>query len=148
MHCVYRPIIDKNVNKVFDEMLIFVCVLRFMYIPCTASSGLAGPDNGAPILAKAHIRLREPDKSEDKAEKRRRCKTTDSRAMGLAAPWYRRGRTSMESLIPCSHRGRALVVKGAKEVENAEANSKYQDRAKGQRLRNFIRPVSMGFSLR
>ncbi|RWV77199.1 hypothetical protein GW17_00062015 [Ensete ventricosum] len=97
---------------------------------------------------RAHIRLREPDKSEDKAEKRRRCKTTDSRAMGLAAPWYRRGGTSMESSIPCSHRGRALVVKGAKEVENAEVDSKYQDRTEGQRLRNFIRPVSMGFSLR
>ncbi|RZS14046.1 hypothetical protein BHM03_00045700, partial [Ensete ventricosum] len=93
----------------------------------------------------AHIRLREPGKSEDKAEwsegarKRRRvqwgsatqkakrrlerrwtrrsttvpqrriyrsrrkgcrCKSTDSRAMGLAAPWYRRGGTSVESSIP------------------------------------------------
>ncbi|RRT35599.1 hypothetical protein B296_00051125 [Ensete ventricosum] len=74
----------------------------------------------------AHIRLREPGKSEDKAE----CKATDSRAMGLAAPWYRRGGTSMESSIPCSHGERALVVKGAKEVENAKANSKSQDRAK------------------
>ncbi|RRT35758.1 hypothetical protein B296_00013546 [Ensete ventricosum] len=45
----------------------------------------------------------------------------------LAAPWYYRGGTSVESSIPCSHGGRALVVKGAKEVENAEANSKYQD---------------------
>ncbi|RZS04680.1 hypothetical protein BHM03_00035050 [Ensete ventricosum] len=33
----------------------------------------------------AHIRLREPGKSEDKAE----CNSTDKRAMGLAAPWYR-----------------------------------------------------------
>ncbi|RZR95763.1 hypothetical protein BHM03_00024642 [Ensete ventricosum] len=74
-----------------------------------------------------------------------RCKTTDSWAMGLAAPWYRRGGTSMESSIPYSHRGRALVVKRAKEVENAKANSKYQDRVEGQRPRNFIRPVSMGF---
>ncbi|RWW46641.1 hypothetical protein BHE74_00047416 [Ensete ventricosum] len=77
-----------------------------------------------------------------------RCKATDSRAMGLAAPWYRRGGTSVESSIPCSHGGRALVVKEAKEVENAKANFKYQDRAKGQRPRNFIRPVSMGFSSR
>ncbi|RZS04056.1 hypothetical protein BHM03_00034325 [Ensete ventricosum] len=77
-----------------------------------------------------------------------RCKATDSRAMGLAAPWYRIGETSVESSIPCSHGGRALVVKGAEEVENAEANSKYQDRAEGHRLRNFIRPVSMGFSSR
>ncbi|RWW71296.1 hypothetical protein BHE74_00020959 [Ensete ventricosum] len=53
-----------------------------------------------------------------------RCKATDSRVMGLAAPWYRRGGTSVESSIHYSHRGRALVVKGAKEVENAEVNSK------------------------
>ncbi|RZR96353.1 hypothetical protein BHM03_00025358 [Ensete ventricosum] len=110
----------------------------------------------------AHIHLREPDKSEDKVEsatmpqkqiyrsrrKGCRCKATDSRAMGLAAPWYCRGGTSMESLIPCTHGGRALVVKGAEEVENAEANSKYQDRVIGQRPRNFIRPVSMDFSSR
>ncbi|RWW15883.1 hypothetical protein GW17_00020259 [Ensete ventricosum] len=77
-----------------------------------------------------------------------RCKATDSRAIGLAAPWYRRGRTSVESSIPCSHGGRALVVKGAEEVENAKANSKYQDRVEGQRPRNIIRPTSMGFSSR
>ncbi|RZR99689.1 hypothetical protein BHM03_00029277 [Ensete ventricosum] len=77
-----------------------------------------------------------------------RCKETDSRAMGLAALWYRRGGTSVESSIPCSHGGRALVVKGAKEVENTKANSKYQDRTEGQRLSNFIRPVSMDFSSR
>ncbi|RWW23748.1 hypothetical protein GW17_00011996, partial [Ensete ventricosum] len=65
--------------------------------------------------------------------KGRRCKAMDSRVMGLAAPWYRRGRTSVESSIPCSHGGRALVIKGAEEVENAEANSKYQDSAEGQR---------------
>ncbi|RRT34616.1 hypothetical protein B296_00044711 [Ensete ventricosum] len=116
-------------------------------------------DNGAQILAKcdptvgmiraageldcfsAHFRLREPGKSEDKAE----CKAIDSRAMGLTAPWYRRGGTSVESSIPCTHGGRALIVKGAKEVENAMTNSKYQDRMKGQRPRNFIRPMSMGF---
>ncbi|RRT49965.1 hypothetical protein B296_00014563 [Ensete ventricosum] len=77
-----------------------------------------------------------------------RCKSTDSRAMGLAAPWYRGGRTSVESSIPCSHGGRALVTKGAEEVENAKANSKYQDRAEGQRPRNFKRPMSKGFSSR
>ncbi|RWV85688.1 hypothetical protein BHE74_00049309 [Ensete ventricosum] len=49
----------------------------------------------------AHIRLREPGKSEDKTE----------------------GRTFMESSIPCSHGGRALVMKGAEEVENTSANS-------------------------
>ncbi|RWW00623.1 hypothetical protein BHE74_00053541 [Ensete ventricosum] len=90
---------------------------------------------------RAHIRFRELDKSEDKVE----CKTTDSRAMGLAAPWYRRGETSVESSIPCSHEGRALVVKGVEEVENAEANSKYQDKSEGQRPKNLIRPVSTGF---
>ncbi|RWW56342.1 hypothetical protein BHE74_00036949 [Ensete ventricosum] len=128
----------------------------------------------------AHIRLREPGKSEDKAEgsatqkakhrlerrwtqrsvtmpqrqiyrsrrKGYRCKATDSRAMGLAAPWYHRNGTSVKSSIPCSHGGRALVVKGVEEVENAKTNSKYQDKAEGQRPRNFIRPVSMGFSSR
>ncbi|RRT31715.1 hypothetical protein B296_00031202 [Ensete ventricosum] len=96
----------------------------------------------------AQIHLREPGKSEDKAKKGYKCKSTDSRAMGLAAPWYRKGRTSMESSIPCSYGGRALVVKGTEEVENAKANSKYQDRAEGQRPRNFIRLVSMGFSSR
>ncbi|RZS17679.1 hypothetical protein BHM03_00049855 [Ensete ventricosum] len=68
-----------------------------------------------------------------------------SRAMGLAAPWYRRGGTSMESSIPCSHGGRGLVVKGAGELENTEVNSKYQDRAEAK---NFIRPVSMSLSSR
>ncbi|RWW35583.1 hypothetical protein BHE74_00059475 [Ensete ventricosum] len=77
-----------------------------------------------------------------------RCKVTNSRAMGLTAPWYRRGRTFVESSIPCSYGGRALVVKGTQEVENTEANSKYQDRTEGQRPRNFIRPMSMGFSSR
>ncbi|RWV78228.1 hypothetical protein GW17_00060833, partial [Ensete ventricosum] len=72
----------------------------------------------------------------------------DSRAMGLAVPWYLRGGTSVELSIPCSHRGRALVVKGAEEVENAKANSKYQDRAERQRPRNFIKSMSMGFSSR
>ncbi|RRT34229.1 hypothetical protein B296_00031761 [Ensete ventricosum] len=62
-----------------------------------------------------YIHLREIDKSEDKAE----CKAMDSRAMGLAIPWYHRGRTSVESLIPYSHEGRALIVKGAEEMENA-----------------------------
>ncbi|RWW37238.1 hypothetical protein BHE74_00057686, partial [Ensete ventricosum] len=52
-----------------------------------------------------------------------RCKSTDSRAMGLATPWYRRGGTFVESSIPCSHGGRALVIKGAEEVENTKANS-------------------------
>ncbi|RWW61873.1 hypothetical protein BHE74_00031029 [Ensete ventricosum] len=202
-------ITDNNVNKMFDEMLMFGRVIRFLYIPCTTSSGLAvreianakdlvlmqelvhrrwsvrghpkrwvfmcaselaldeslshqymgvvyypgrspnvstnesyggGRDHvndqellGASLRTagelecfSAHIRLREPGKSEDKAE----------------------GGTSVESSIPCSHRGRALVVKGAEEVENAKTNSKYQDRVEGQGPRNFIRLVSMGFSLR
>ncbi|RRT85855.1 hypothetical protein B296_00007579 [Ensete ventricosum] len=101
----------------------------------------------------AYIRLREPNKSEDKTEricrsrrKGRRCEATYSSAMGLAAPWYRRGETFMESSISCSHGGRALVVKGAGEVENEEANSNYQDKAEGKKPRNFIRLVSTGFS--
>ncbi|RWW37092.1 hypothetical protein BHE74_00057857 [Ensete ventricosum] len=85
-----------------------------------------------------------PSKSEDKTE----CKATDSSAMGLAAPWYCKGETSVESSIHYSYGGRVLVMKGVEEVENAEANSKYQDKAEGQRPKNFIRPVSMGFSSR
>ncbi|RWW49614.1 hypothetical protein BHE74_00044191 [Ensete ventricosum] len=61
-------------------------------------------------------------------EKRCRCKATNSRAMGLAVPWYHRGETSVESSIPCSHGGRALVMKGAEEVDNTEVNSKYHDK--------------------
>ncbi|CAL9779714.1 unnamed protein product, partial [Musa acuminata subsp. burmannicoides] len=48
------------------------------------------------------------DISTDREEKGCRCEATDSRAMGMAAPWYRRGGTSVKSLIPCSHGGRAL----------------------------------------
>ncbi|RWW31865.1 hypothetical protein BHE74_00007548 [Ensete ventricosum] len=40
----------------------------------------------------------------------------------------------VRSSIPCSHGGRALIVKGAEEVENTKANSKYQDKVEGQRL--------------
>ncbi|RWV83691.1 hypothetical protein GW17_00054671 [Ensete ventricosum] len=69
-------------------------------------------------------------------------KATNIRVMGLATLWYRRGGTSVESPIPCSYGGRALVVKWVEEVENAKANSKYQDKAEGQRLRNFIRSMS------
>ncbi|RRT76576.1 hypothetical protein B296_00022018 [Ensete ventricosum] len=36
-----HSVTDDNINKVFDEMLMFVRVLRFVYIPCIASSGLA-----------------------------------------------------------------------------------------------------------
>ncbi|RRT58624.1 hypothetical protein B296_00003475 [Ensete ventricosum] len=46
----------------------------------------------------AHIRLKEPDKSEDKAE----------------------GGTSVKSSTPYFHEGRALIVQWAKEVENAK----------------------------
>ncbi|RRT66838.1 hypothetical protein B296_00039801 [Ensete ventricosum] len=75
-----------------------------------------------------------------------RCEATDSNAMGMVVRWYCKGGTSMESSIPCSHEGRALVVKGIEKVENTKANSKYQDKAEGQRSENFIRPVLMGFS--
>ncbi|RWW02983.1 hypothetical protein BHE74_00058443 [Ensete ventricosum] len=51
--------------------------------------------------------------------------------------WYRRGGTFVESSIPCSHGRRALVVKGADEVENAKTNSKYQDKAEGQEAKEL-----------
>ncbi|RRT48847.1 hypothetical protein B296_00040814 [Ensete ventricosum] len=102
-----------------------------------------------------YIRLRELDKSEDKVELanaatkeakenrismslatrwQRPCMgvtATDSRVMGSAVPWYYRDGTSVELSIPCSHGGRALVIIGAEEVENAEANFQYHDRAEG-----------------
>ncbi|RWV85622.1 hypothetical protein BHE74_00015234 [Ensete ventricosum] len=65
--------------------------------------------------------------------KGRRCKATNSRAMG----WQCHGTIE-----------RVLVVKGAEEVESAEVNSKYQDRTERKRPRNFIRPMSTGFSSR
>ncbi|RWW20436.1 hypothetical protein GW17_00015457 [Ensete ventricosum] len=67
-----------------------------------------------------------------------RCEATER--------WYCKGGTSMESSIPCSHEGRALVVKGIEKLGNTKANSKYQDKAEGQRSENFIRPVLMRFS--
>ncbi|RWV84087.1 hypothetical protein GW17_00054231 [Ensete ventricosum] len=117
---------------------------RRPYDMIAEATRMIGADGELDCLS-AYIRLRESDKSEDKAEKGCRCKSTDNRAMGLAAPWYHRGGTSMESSIPCSHGGRALVVKGVKEVENAKTNSKCQDKAEGQRPRNFIRQVSIDF---
>ncbi|RWW84333.1 hypothetical protein BHE74_00007066 [Ensete ventricosum] len=80
---------------------------------------------------RAHIRLREPDKSEGKAEKGSRYEATNNSTMGMGMPWYCRGGTSAESSIPCSNGGRALVIKGAEKVENAETNSKYQDKVEG-----------------
>ncbi|RZS06080.1 hypothetical protein BHM03_00036677 [Ensete ventricosum] len=54
----------------------------------------------------------------------------------------------LEELGKSKDKAEALVVKGVEEVENAKANSKYQDTAEGQRPENFIRPVSTGFSSR
>ncbi|RWW18039.1 hypothetical protein GW17_00017993 [Ensete ventricosum] len=57
--------------------------------------------------------------------------------------------TAVEADLPIAKEGMQMhVIKGREEVENTEANSKYQDRAEGQRLRNFVRPVSMDFSSR
>ncbi|RWV91711.1 hypothetical protein GW17_00045976 [Ensete ventricosum] len=149
----------QGVNAMVPQRRVFVCVselaldesLSHQHMGAVYHRGRSPSASTSMIGAvgeldcfSAHIRLREPSKSEDKAE----CNSMDSRAMGLAAPWYRRGGTSVESSIPCSHGGRALVVNGAEEVENAKANSKYQDRVEGQRPRNFIRPMSKGFSTR
>ncbi|RWW13113.1 hypothetical protein GW17_00023191 [Ensete ventricosum] len=118
----------------------------------------------------AHIRLREPEKSEDKTEgaqlpkskasvkkeveechrggsTNREERNVDARQR-ILGPWAWQHHATVEVGLPCSYGGRALIVKGIEEVENAEANSKYQDKAEGQRPRNFIRPVSMGFSSR
>ena len=40
------------------------------------------------------------DISTDCEEKGCRCEVTDSRAMGMAAPWYRRGGTSVKVIDP------------------------------------------------
>ncbi|RRT68013.1 hypothetical protein B296_00006913 [Ensete ventricosum] len=64
--------------------------------------------------------------------KGRKCEATDSRAMGLVAPWYRRGKIFVESSIHCSHGGRLLVVKGVEEVENTEASSSIKTGQKGR----------------
>ncbi|RWV99142.1 hypothetical protein BHE74_00020868 [Ensete ventricosum] len=65
----------------------------------------------------------------------RKCKATDCSEWAWQRHDTCKGETSMESSIPCSHGGRALVVKGTEEMENAKVNSKYQDKAKGQRTR-------------
>ncbi|RWW30604.1 hypothetical protein GW17_00004814 [Ensete ventricosum] len=75
-----------------------------------------------------HIRLSELDNSEDKTK----CKTTNSSVMGLVTLWYPRDKTSVESSLPCSYGGRALVVKGAEEVENTEINSNITTILKGK----------------
>ncbi|RRT60756.1 hypothetical protein B296_00033857 [Ensete ventricosum] len=71
------------------------------------------------------------------ARKGCRYEATDSRVMGLAVLWYRRGGTFVEASIPRSYGGRVLVVKGVEEVENAEANSKYQDRTERQEAKEL-----------
>ncbi|RRT53870.1 hypothetical protein B296_00024428 [Ensete ventricosum] len=79
------------------------------------------------------VHNRDYDKSEDKAEGR----STDYEERDvnvrqkIIVPWYRRRGTSVELSIPYSYGGRALVVKGAKEIENAKANYKYPDKAEG-----------------
>ncbi|RRT67201.1 hypothetical protein B296_00002702 [Ensete ventricosum] len=122
------------------------------------SEGLMGQEDieaaaGELDYSSAYIRLRESGMSEDKVEwtqrsaivpqrriyrsrrMGRRCKATDCSEWAWQRHGTRKGETSMESSIPCSHEGRALVVKGTEEMENAKVNSKYQDKAKGQRTR-------------
>ena len=40
------------------------------------------------------------DISTDREEKGYRCEKMDSKAMGMAAPWYRRGGTSVKVIDP------------------------------------------------
>ncbi|RRT62089.1 hypothetical protein B296_00034923, partial [Ensete ventricosum] len=98
-------------------------------------------------------------KSEDKAKwskgarKRRRVRrglATQKAKCRLEKRWTRRSGIVPQRRIYRSHQSLALIEgeRWAEEVENAEANSKYQDKAEGQRLRNFIKLVSMVFSLR
>ncbi|RWW12033.1 hypothetical protein GW17_00024317 [Ensete ventricosum] len=71
----------------------------------------------------ACIRLREPDKSEDKVESYMRIVVCLSIDQGE----HRGVEVGVEATM-------MLVVKGAEEVENIEANSKYQDRAEAKEL--------------
>ncbi|RZS04313.1 hypothetical protein BHM03_00034635 [Ensete ventricosum] len=64
---VHQLVVDNNVNKVFDEMLMFVRVLRFVYIPCTAkeqASRFGIQRNGQPFARRHH---------EDKQAKKNVC---------------------------------------------------------------------------
>ncbi|RWW27499.1 hypothetical protein GW17_00008068 [Ensete ventricosum] len=91
--------------------------------------------------SKAHIRLREPSKSEDKVEYANVApKEAKKNKIGvlkqvvkrsMAMPWYRRGGTFMESSIPSLMEGERLVMKRIEEMENTKANSKYRDKVKG-----------------
>ncbi|RWW87549.1 hypothetical protein BHE74_00003612 [Ensete ventricosum] len=98
------------------------CVHRILHQMKALVISIWGLLTGEFDCSSAYIRLRDPDKSEDLAKHE----------------------TFVESLISCSHGGRALIVKR----ENTKANSKYQDKTEGQRLRNFIRSVSTSFSSR
>ncbi|RWV79700.1 hypothetical protein GW17_00059121 [Ensete ventricosum] len=91
----------QGVNAMVPQRWVFVCASELALDESLSMIGAAGELD----CFSAHIRLREPGKSEDKAE----CMAMDNKAMGLAAPWYRKGRTSVESSILCSHRGRALT---------------------------------------
>ncbi|RRT55612.1 hypothetical protein B296_00017088 [Ensete ventricosum] len=117
----------------------------------------------------AHIRLREPDKSKDEAEKEVDSEEHHSVAeadlpivkegmqmQGNEKYVYELGNTMVSQrrdfhgvINPLLSWRESIGRKnGAEEVENVKANSKYQDRADGQRPRNFIRLVLMGFSSR
>nr|ABF72023.1 hypothetical protein MA4_82I11.30 [Musa acuminata] len=70
----------------------------------------------------AQIRLREPNKSEDKAERTQKSVIVSGRS------------TDREER---DTDGEHLVVKEAEEVENVKTNSKYRDKVEEQRLENF-----------
>ncbi|RRT51475.1 hypothetical protein B296_00041817 [Ensete ventricosum] len=61
-----------------------------------------------------------------------RCKITNSRAMSLATPWYCGGGASLESSIPCSHRGRALVEKRSRRWRMQRQTPSTKTRRKGR----------------
>ncbi|RZS22468.1 hypothetical protein BHM03_00055259 [Ensete ventricosum] len=100
---------------------------------------------GLPYCFNAYIYLREPDKSEDKA-KWSKEQGSDDESGGAQLPKSKASvrkemdseecHSAAEADLPIAKKGmqmQVLVVKGAEEVENAKGNSKYQDRAEGQR---------------
>ncbi|RWW59628.1 hypothetical protein BHE74_00033419 [Ensete ventricosum] len=130
------------------------------------------PDNSAPILAKSEdfesyqatnfpwgdLIIQRYDRS-DWRVRLIQCSHSlkgvrQVRGLGRVVERGEEAMTSLEGLSYPKAKRRSKrrwtrnIVKGAEEVENADANSKYQDKAEGQRPKNCIRPMSTSFSSR
>ncbi|RWW12446.1 hypothetical protein GW17_00023887 [Ensete ventricosum] len=118
------------------------------------------PDNSAPILAKSgDLPGNELYDRSDWRVRLIQCSHSlkgvrQVRGLGRVVERGEEAMTSLEGLSYPKAKRRSKrrwtrnIVKGAEEVENADANSKYQDKAEGQRPKNCIRPMSTSFSSR